>query len=762
MIVFVSKLGIMKKILSMCIMTCILSFVAISVSAQNCVACFTATPDTNNSYNINLDATCSNASFGANYSWYVDGNYYTSLPFPYFQIPFVSPGTYSIVMILDDNGCTDTSTQSITISYNCNASFTASPIGINGYSFYPNGNTSPTATYSWDFGDGNTTNQPSGTYIYANSGTYNLCCIVSDTAFGGCADTSCQTITVNGMQSCLALFSHYVDPLGVLYCDGSPSALYNPANFSMTWYLNGVQMQQAASTFFNTTLITSGNYTVKMVLSDANLNPCDSMTQTFFYNGGIINNPNCYPCFNYTNNATLDSVILNAACSIVPVNGSLEWNINGIVFPDPGVPFTQGFANPGTHTVAIFVKDSNNNYCDSMFQFVYTYAPPCSSCLTVTQAPASTSDYIFNGSCSNNAISYLWFVDNNYVFNSSTPQFTYSFSQSGTYNVCLQTIDANNNPCTQSCTTIVVNTPASTLYDIAGRIYNVDNIFSYSPVGANEAKVYLIKLITGGTLDAIDSTLTDSQGMYTFNNKPIDDYRIKVALNTSSPNYAFNIPTYYNSAIMWYDAQVVTLFGNTYTKDIYMSYGVNNGGNGFISGNVFQGANKPTRSSEDITLILIDQTTLTPVAYTKPSSNGNYSFGNLPNGTYRVYGELLNRASIPDNIVINATQSTHTNKNFIYNDIVIQPTSGSLSIKNIEMEKGISIAPNPAQGSFKLYNSKEDRNIQIMDMTGRLIQEFDLKTGQHKQIDCQGWNAGIYLIQENLNGMKSVQKLHVN
>jgi hypothetical protein len=751
----------MKKILSIGITLCILSFLALTANSQNCVACFTATPDSNNSFNINVDATCSNASPGANYTWYVDSNLYTSFPFPYFQIPLISPGTYSILMVLDDNGCSDTTTQSITITNVCNANFTAYPIGAGGYYFYPFGNPSPTATYAWDYGDGTTGNQPNVNHTYVNSGTYNVCCIVSDTAFGGCADTSCQSITVNVNQTCLANFNHYVDPFGFLYCDAS-SSIYNPSNFNMTWYLNGVQVQQAAITYYNTVLSTIGNYTIKMVLSDANLNPCDSMTQTFFYNGGIINNPSCYQCFNYTYNTNLDSVILNASCSVVPPNGSIEWNINGNAFPDPGVPFLQGFTSPGTQSVAILVKDSNNNYCDSMFQFVYTYSPPCTSCLTVTQAPSSTSDYIFDGSCSNNATSYVWFVDNNYVFTSSTPQFTYSFSQSGTYNICLQSIDANNNPCTQSCTTIVVNTPATTLYDIAGKIYNVDNSFTYSPVGANEAKVYLIKLITGGTLDAIDSTLTDSQGMYTFNNKPIDDYRIKVALNTSSPNYSINIPTYYNSSIMWYDAQVVTLFGNTYTRDIYMTFGVNNGGNGFISGNVFQGANKPTRAAEDITLILIDQTTQTPVAYTKPSANGNYSFGNIPNGTYRVYGELLNRASIPDNIVINAAQNSYTNKNFVYNDNVIQPTAGSLSIKNVEMEKGISIAPNPAQGSFKLYNTREDRLIQIMDMTGRMIQEFDLKAGQNKEINCQGWNAGIYFIQENLNGMKSVQKLQVN
>lgn len=758
MCVFVPKFVNMKKLMSIGFLVCLFATFSETLSAQNCTACFTAIPDSNNSTNINVDASCSNASAGANYTWYVDGNYYTSFPFPYFQIPLITPGTYTILMVLDDQGCTDSVSQTITVTYDCNANFIAYNIGAGGYYFYGSGNQSPTATYAWDYGDGTTGNQPFGNHTYTNSGTYNVCCIVSDTAFGGCTDTSCQSITVNVSQTCLANFNYYIDPFGFLYSDAS-SSIYNPQNFSMSWYLNGVLVQQAAITYYNTVLSAIGNYDLKLVLTDANLNPCDSMTQSFFYNGGIISNPSCYSCFSYNYNTTLDSVVLDASCSVPPVGGSIEWNVNGNVFPDPGVPFLQGFAAPGTQYISVFTKDSNNNYCDSLFQYVYTYAPPCNSCLTVTQVPGTTSDYVFDGACSNTSIAYIWYVDNNYVFTSATPQFTYSFSQSGTYNVCLQAVDANNISCLQSCTTVVVNTPTATSFDIAGRIYNVDNALTYAPAGANEAKVYLIKLITGGYLDAIDSTTTDSQGMYVFNNKPIDDYRIKVALNPSSPNYAINIPSYYSSAIMWYDAQVVTLFGNTYSRDIYMSYGTNNGGNGFISGNVFQGANKASRGVEDITLILIDQTTQSPVAYTKPDASGNYSFNNVGIGTYKVYGELLNRASIPDNIVISATQYNYTNKNFVYNNNVIQPTSNSLSTENVELEKAIVIAPNPANDYFSLFNTKENRQVRIFDVTGRLIDQFDLKQGQNKKINCQSWNAGLYLIEENAGGMKSVQKV---
>ncbi|HPI55585.1 MAG TPA: T9SS type A sorting domain-containing protein, partial [Chitinophagaceae bacterium] len=275
------------------------------------------------------------------------------------------------------------------------------------------------------------------------------------------------------------------------------------------------------------------------------------------------------------------------------------------------------------------------------------------------------------------------------------------------------------------------------------------------------AKVYLIKLITGGTLEAVDSTTTDAQGYYSFNNKPIDDYRIKVALNTSSLNYNSNIPTYYANALMWYDAQIVTLFGNTYNRDIYMLYGTNPGGNGFISGNVFQGANKPSRNVVDVTLILVDQSNQLPVAYAKTDANGNYSFSNIPNGTYKVYGELLNRASIPENLVISSSQSSYSNKNFVYNDNVIQPTNTSVSVPTVTLTSNLRISPNPATTNIRLENSAAASSIKIRDLTGRIIKSFEVQQGEPIYLDCQSWRKGIYLIEEVTRGVKITHKLNI-
>ncbi|HOZ52620.1 MAG TPA: PKD domain-containing protein [Chitinophagaceae bacterium] len=758
----------MKKILLSSLMICLIIFTGNTLRAQTCTACFTATPDTNNTQLINLDATCSNANPGTLYEWYVDGSLYSIYPSPTFQIPFLVSGQYTIQLIITDMGCSDTTSQIIFITPTCSANFTIyNNFGGGLFYFYPNMSWSPTATFSWDYGDGNTSTGISGMNNYLNSGTYNVCCIITDTAFGGCSDTACQIINVNSSYSCQADFYYNLTltnpTTGSLYADAQFFSLYDPNNYSMNWYLNGALVQQGTSTSYNTILTATGLYDLKLVISDTNMVSCDSLTQIIFFNGGFIPNPNCYPCFTTLYNVSYDSIYFDASCSNIPLGGSLVWNINGSVFTDPGIGFMQGFAFPGTQYITLYAVDSNGVNCDSLFQFVYTITPPCSSCLTVSQIIGSTSDYTFDGSCTASATSYNWFVDNAFIITTSNPQFNYSFSQSGTYSVCLQTSDAMGNLCNQSCTTVVVTTPTATQFDLSGKVYQVDNSYNYSLAGNGDAKVYLIKLMTGGILDAVDSTTTDAFGSYSFNNKPIDDYRIKVALNPSATNYATNIPTYYNSALMWYNAQVVTLFGNTYNKDIYMSYGTNPGGTGFISGNVFLGSNKPARGgSEEVTLILIDQTTQLPAAYAKPNSNGDYTFTNIPFGNYKIFGELLNRASIPDDIVISATQTSFTNKNFVYNDNVVKPTNQSLSVKDVEAPLTLMIAPNPAQNSFNINNTGKQRSLRIMDMTGRTIQKFDLKSNENKAVDCSRWQRGIYLVEDIQAGQKRTYKLNIN
>lgn len=731
------------------------------VQAQNCTACFTATVDSLNPFIINVDASCSSLpTTNASYEWYVDQVYIATYVSPQLQLPVLSNGNHNIMLVTYAGACVDTAYQTIVTTPSCSAQFYAYNNTPNSFYFYALYNYSPSSVFSWDFGDGSPiSNDFYQTYhAYANTGNYNVCVTVQDTVTN-CTSSYCGVVNVSTTTAgCIANVGVYVDPIsGSLYADGAASYVNYPYNY-YTFSLNGIQVQQGNSPYYTTMLTSSGLYAVTLSLTDSMGNVCDSITQTINYNA--LGTQSCYPCFNYTYNLTYDSLYIDAGCSIIPSGGSIVWNINGQTANAGVSAFWQGFQTSGIQLVTLYVLDSTNQICDSLSQYLYTYAPPCNSCISVSQVAGSTSDYIFDGTCNTNAAYYTWTVNGQLITYSASPVLNYTFSQSGQYNVCLITSDSLGYTCTAACTTVTVNTPTQTQFSINGTIYKVNNTFTYAPAGSAEAKVYLIKLITGGQLEAIDSTVTNNYGQYTFTNKPIDDYRIKVALQTSSPDYAYNIPTYISSAVMWYDANVVTLINNTYGKDIYMQYGANTGGNGFISGNVFGGANKK-RSPADVTLILVDQSTNTPIAYTKPGANGYYEFANIPMGNYKVYGELLNRASIPDNITVSATQMSHTGKNFVYTSTVIQPTNAVLSTNNIDETLNWNISPNPTQGLVQLSNLPSDATVSIFDLVGKLVYNQQVKANTSVSIDTKSWDKGIYMIRIQEGNRQSAKKLMV-
>ncbi|HQF28031.1 MAG TPA: PKD domain-containing protein, partial [Bacteroidia bacterium] len=120
---------------------------------------------------------------------------------------YTSNGTYyACVTVIDSlNNCWDTYCQYITITNvnsggGCNAAFTAyDSMGV--YYFIPN--VASGATYSWNFGDGTTSNLAFPTHVYANPGTYGPCLTI---AYQGMTCTNCDTLVVGGTPNCNANF----------------------------------------------------------------------------------------------------------------------------------------------------------------------------------------------------------------------------------------------------------------------------------------------------------------------------------------------------------------------------------------------------------------------------------------------------------------------------------------------------------------------------------------------------------------------------
>ena len=151
-------------------------------------------------------------------------------------------GDYTVCLIVSNLAGSDTTCQMVTISLGGGPiaafSFTDDLMGT--FDFMDMTTNSPTS-WSWDFGDGNTSTDQNPTHTYATGGDYQVCLIVGNVAG---MDTTCQTIVV-GFRP-IAAFSFADDMMGTLtftdestnnptmwlwdFGDGNTSDLQNPVH----------------------------------------------------------------------------------------------------------------------------------------------------------------------------------------------------------------------------------------------------------------------------------------------------------------------------------------------------------------------------------------------------------------------------------------------------------------------------------------------------------------------------------------------------
>lgn len=105
---------------------------------------------------------------------------------------YPASGTYNVCLVVHDSCTTDTFCTTITLCAPPVAGFTFTSVNSQ-VAFSNNSSISGTATYAWDFGDGNTSTIPNPVNVYAASGNYTVCLTVTD-ACG--MDTFCTNVNV--------------------------------------------------------------------------------------------------------------------------------------------------------------------------------------------------------------------------------------------------------------------------------------------------------------------------------------------------------------------------------------------------------------------------------------------------------------------------------------------------------------------------------------------------------------------------------------
>ncbi len=111
---------------------------------------------------------------------------------------YAAAGDYTVELIVSNvNSCTDTITKTVSIYPPPTADFSAAPLCLNNPTQFTDLSTSSggnIVSWSWDFGDGYSSNDQNPAHTYAASGDYDVHLIVTDEE--GCTNDTTKTITV--------------------------------------------------------------------------------------------------------------------------------------------------------------------------------------------------------------------------------------------------------------------------------------------------------------------------------------------------------------------------------------------------------------------------------------------------------------------------------------------------------------------------------------------------------------------------------------
>jgi hypothetical protein len=192
-----------------------------------------------------------------------------------------------------------------------------------------------------------------------------------------------------------------------------------------------------------------------------------------------------------------------------------------------------------------------------------------------------------------------------------------------------------------------------------------------------------------------------------------------------------------------------------------MQAGSSANGPGFVAGNVILGAGKGTANGAPNVLILLRNANNQIVKHTYTDINGDYSFSNLPMGSYNVYPESMPQTTTHSPVfTISATSTNISGVDFTKNSKKIVPNS--LAVASLSNAVFCSIAPNPANDvlTIQLQNANAPAQVRVVDVLGKTMLTTTLQTTT-STINTSALAPGMYYMHITQGSAQQVERLMI-
>lgn len=308
---------------------------------------------------------------------------------------YADPGSYTVQLVVGSStGCTDTSTQTITVTEGINTIIESDSVGCLGASLhFADASISTPGTFivswAWDLGDGNTSFFNEFDYVYDTAGVFTV--VLSVINSDGCLGKDTVLMTIK--EDPLADFDTELAlcPLDTAYLTDLSVAAEGDSIVSWHWNFGDGDtsiVQNPAHAFQ-----TAGVYTIELVVTNS-IGCSSSASKIVEVVGGSV------ASFTYV---TSGSTVFFTNTSVFPPDFNVKWK-----FGDGGtsnqVSPTHTFPSSGGYLVCMIVVDNtcglNDTTCENVFVIVglddpelpdptVIYPNPATDQITIDKLPAS-------------------------------------------------------------------------------------------------------------------------------------------------------------------------------------------------------------------------------------------------------------------------------------------------------------------------------------------------------------------------------------
>ncbi len=263
--------------------------------------------------------------------------------------------------------------------------------------------------------------------------------------------------------------------------------------------------------------------------------------------------------------------------------------------------------------------------------------------------------------------------------------------------------------------------------------------------------VYLISYnALDSTVSILDSTTTQMGNYYFYS----QEATVFIKAIPDSANHPNAIPTYFtNAATFLSSTEVQGSLCDSVSSNIQVLAGTNPGGQGFIAGNVFQGAGKVSGGNavQGLDLLLMNANNEV-VEHLTTDVQGAFKFNNLSNGDYSIYVDhpkFFNQA--PPVISIDDSNMEQNLTLFVEkNELVVDQPSTSIAANRIAQ---VNLYPNPTQGIITIQ-VVDYFTFSLVDLSGKVLVEKQ-ESHTQAQLNLSDFPKGMYLLQIYKKGYTS-------